>query len=124
LTLDFKNIKGSVSKIDSGLDTRANGNYIVAPPSRHLSGNNYQWFGVDIPIEDAPNWLMFEIIKVEEREKIPDESSSTLTSPKLAKSENIEEGGRDIYLFKQVSGLVNTFSKEEVLRSCLKTHYE
>lgn len=122
--LDFKNIKGSVSKIDSGLDIRANGNYIVAPPSRHLCGNNYQWFGVNIPIEDAPNWLIYEIIMVEEREEIPDESSSALTSPKLAKGEKIEEGGRDIYLFKQVSGLVNTFSKEEVLRRALKINDE
>ncbi len=47
-----------------------------------------------------------------------------MTSPKLAKGEKIEEGGRDIYLFKQVSGLVNTFSKEEVLRRALKINDE
>ncbi len=122
--LDLGRIKGSVSQIGSGLDIRANGNYIIVPPSRHLSGNKYQWLGVNTPIEDAPNWLIYEIIIAEENEKMGASSSSSLTSPKLAKSEKIKEGGRDIYLFKQVSGLVNSFPKEEVLRRAHKINEE
>ena len=36
-------IKNSAGKIGKGLDIRADGGYVVAPPSTHLSGNLYQW---------------------------------------------------------------------------------
>lgn len=46
-----------------GLDSRADGGYIVAPPSLHHSGNNYVWEGSSDPSEgidpvDAPQWLL------------------------------------------------------------------
>ncbi len=40
-----------------GIDLRADGGYIVAPPSRHLSGNSYSWLDGEIPIAEAPEWL-------------------------------------------------------------------
>src|SRR5262249_62222201 len=44
-----------------GIDVRARGGYIVAPPSRHISGRAYAW-SVDhhpdnIPLPPAPDWL-------------------------------------------------------------------
>ena len=36
-------VKSSAGKIGKGLDIRADGGYIVAPPSTHLSGDKYQW---------------------------------------------------------------------------------
>jgi len=56
---------------------------------------------------------------IDEREDISTERLSVSSTPELAKGEKIKEGGRDIYLFRQVSGLVNNFSKEEVLRRAL-----
>ncbi len=41
----------------SGVDIRANGGYIVAPPSPHPSGNDYYVYEYS-PITDAPAWLL------------------------------------------------------------------
>jgi putative DNA primase/helicase len=38
--LDLRNTSG---KLGRGIDTRANGGFVVAPPSLHASGNRYKW---------------------------------------------------------------------------------
>ena len=53
-------IKNSASEIGTGLDIKSDGGYIVAPPSNHKSGKKYKWFGVNIPICEAPRWLIYE----------------------------------------------------------------
>ena len=44
------------------IDTRGVGGYVVAPPSRHISGEAYRWkegrSPNDHPIADAPQWLL------------------------------------------------------------------
>lgn len=45
-----------VKKLGDGLDTRGDGGYIVAAPSRHRSGAVYTWR--DAAIADAPEWLL------------------------------------------------------------------
>jgi len=45
---DFKypagaDIRNSAAKLGPGLDIRANGGYVVAPPSKHISGREYKW---------------------------------------------------------------------------------
>jgi hypothetical protein len=53
---DFKN----AVKFTEGLDVRATGGYVLAPPSNHASGNYYYWINdpEDLPIADAPQWLV------------------------------------------------------------------
>lgn len=46
-----------------GLDSRADGGYIVAPPSLHASGRRYQWEGSSDPMDGVavapcPKWLI------------------------------------------------------------------
>ena len=45
-----------------GIDIRARGGYIVAPPSRHISGGVYAWsvdhHPADVPLTTAPDWLV------------------------------------------------------------------
>lgn len=40
-----------------GIDLRANGGYIVVPPSVHASGETYSWLDPTVPIAGAPSWL-------------------------------------------------------------------
>jgi hypothetical protein len=50
-----------------GIDIRARGGYIVAPPSRHISGRAYAWsvdhHPHDVPIAMAPDWLIDRLTK-------------------------------------------------------------
>ena len=60
--LFFKNPEGlelhnSAGKIGNGLDIRAQGGYVILPPSLHQSGNRYQW-GQSIKTQEAPAWLI------------------------------------------------------------------
>ena len=41
----------------TGIDVRGQGGYIIAPPSLHPDGTNYSWVN-DVPIIDAPEWLL------------------------------------------------------------------
>lgn len=55
-------IRNSASKIAPGIDIRAAGGYVVAPPSWHHSGNQYTWevgYGPDDrDPADLPDWLL------------------------------------------------------------------
>src|SRR5215471_17604590 len=51
-------IRNSAGKLGPGLDIRATGGYVLAPPSIHPTGRRYEW-SVDCAstIADAPSWL-------------------------------------------------------------------
>jgi hypothetical protein len=56
---DYRNTAG---RLGAGLDTRGDGGYVVAPPSRHESGRRYEW-SVDgdpdeVEVAPAPAWLL------------------------------------------------------------------
>ena len=50
-------IPSSVGRIRAGLDVRADGGYVVAPPSAHPDGPVYRWLNA-APLALAPDWLV------------------------------------------------------------------
>jgi energy-coupling factor transporter ATP-binding protein EcfA2 len=54
-------VGSSASKLGPGLDIRAVGGYVVAPPSLHRSGRRYQWevsgHPDDVDLAPPPDWL-------------------------------------------------------------------
>lgn len=59
-----RDIRNSASRIAPGIDIRASGGYIIAPPSLHPSGRRYAW-SVDSAstFATAPEWLLDLIAK-------------------------------------------------------------
>src|SRR5215813_8570990 len=55
-------IRNSAGKLGPGLDIRATGGYVLAPPSIHPTGRRYAWSvdGAGV-IADAPTWLLAKI---------------------------------------------------------------
>ncbi len=55
-------LRNSAGKLGPGLDIRANGGYIIVPPSIHPNGKPYKWrmgHSPDgLPIADPPPWLL------------------------------------------------------------------
>jgi len=79
-------IKNSASSIGQGLDMRGDGGYIVAPPSRHKSGNRYEWKN-DCDLATMPDWLL----------QLATETSQS--SGEFVNGECIPEGQRNVTLF-------------------------
>jgi len=53
-----KDVRNSQSKIAPGLDIRGAGGYVVAPPSLHASGGQYEINESAIPPAPCPEWLL------------------------------------------------------------------
>ncbi len=48
LKMQNQKIKSSASKIAEHIDVRANGGYVIAPPSIHKSGFHYEWMNDNV----------------------------------------------------------------------------
>lgn len=79
--------------IGNGIDFRGDGGFVVAPHSKHASGNNYEWelSFADIPFADMPNWLLREVQNSSGKPR--NESIAVMESGVL-----VAEGGRDSWL--------------------------
>lgn len=60
-------VPNSVGKLGDGIDVRADGGYVVAPPSLHANGNRYEFSGKVDYIVEAPDWLLDLCIKKKEK---------------------------------------------------------
>ena len=63
---NYSNARGSVPPLGPGIDIRARGGYIVAPPSRHINGRHYSWsvdhHPQDTPLAPLPQWLVERLV--------------------------------------------------------------
>ena len=90
-------IRNSAGKLGPGLDIRATGGYVLAPPSVHPTGRRYEW-SVDCAsaIAQAPAWLL-QIIAA------PTNGSGKSTPPPSEWRDlikGVSEGARDCSLTK------------------------
>ena len=117
---DVLPIRNSAGKLAPGLDVRATGGYVLAPPSIHPSGRRYEW-SVDCAraLVEAPAWLL-QIIAVPG----PAISANKGTTPPSEWRElikGISEGARDCSLTKLTGYLlrrhVDAFVTLELIRS-------
>jgi hypothetical protein len=57
-----QDIRNSIGQLGAGLDIRGNGGFVVVPPSRHVSGNFYEWkrghAPGEVPLAMMPAWLL------------------------------------------------------------------
>lgn len=64
---DGSEIKSGQDVLGPGIDIRADGGYIAAPPNTHLSGNRYEWISgkspSEIELSALPDWLLTAISK-------------------------------------------------------------
>ena len=106
---------GCRTNVTPNIDVRGEGGYIITPPSRHESGNYYEWeqgYGVDeIEIAEAPQWLVDLIIEKPKREQPTSDSSLG----------NIKKGSRNDRLASIAGSLRHQGLNEEVIHEALQT---
>ncbi len=111
-------IKSSVSKYIDGVDIRANGGCIIAPPSVHPNGNRYTWDNnneiVDLPIE--LELLFTDSYNNQKKEK----NKITTNDSKYDKINMIKNGERNNILFRLSSKLMETGLSIESILEALK----
>ena len=107
---DFE-IRNSAGKLGQGLDIRGSGGYVVAAPSTHPNGNQYEWVvrPSEIELAEMPEWML-EALKEPEK-----------TQPKNTEEvSGVVEGGRNDYLTKMAGAMRRKGFSEDAIFSALQ----
>ncbi len=105
-------IRNSAGKLGKGLDIRANGGYVVAPPSLHPNGNSYEWvIDLETELAEMPDW-MIDLLKEEKQ----------ISEKPLNINEKIVEGGRNDYLARMAGAMRRVSFSEDAIFSAIKIH--
>ena len=80
---DGGSARNSVCKLGDGLDVRSAGGYVVAPGSRLEDGGDYAWQS-DVPVADAPEWLIEQASQRMRAEYAPDAKAGNISPSHLS----------------------------------------
>lgn len=96
-----------------GIDVRADGGYVVAPPSMHESGTKYTWHEINEHVEPLPAFLLAQL---QEPTRAPVTNSSA--------AGEVGEGGRNHYLASVAGALQRKGVSEAALSAALHAENE
>lgn len=103
-------VKNAVKLLD-GVDIRADGGYIILPPSNHISGNQYRWLNEE-EISEAPNWISELLQAQTEKTGSPEEL------------EPVTKGSRNVYLTGVGGAMRRKGMSYAAIRAALLIHNE
>jgi uncharacterized protein YdaU (DUF1376 family) len=108
-------VPNSVEKLAPGIDVRADGGYVAAPPSLHANGTRYSWIDTQTPTAELPSVIVQEM----RRETHPIEQTA-----KASKDSSIPEGKRNDTLYKLACALRGQQAMErgQILTSLLESN--
>lgn len=104
------NIKNGINVFDKGIDIRANGGFIIAPPSLHSNGNYYKWDN-DYDIADLPQSLENLLLQDKPKEKTKntkEKKKNCIDIKRYSEIANIKTGERNDTLFRLASKLIDS----------------
>lgn len=98
----FSGIIQNTTNLIQGVDVRAEGGYVIAPPTLHSSGNRYEW--INKPNDTELLELPTKLLGLFDKEK---------TSSDEDKYAGVSEGTRNDSAASLIGELLNKFNKEE-----------
>lgn len=107
---------GNRANLLPGLDIRADGGYIVAPPSTHASGLSYSWMKqfLNSPVTTAPDWLL----------RLCTKTQLSATNLLSFSSDLVREGGRNDFLFREASRMRGYgFEQSQLLKNLREINF-
>jgi len=115
------------AKLAPGIDLKADGGYLVAPPSVHASGRRYE-VEKNVYIAEAPDWLVEELVRSEgEPAKVPVDFQAYRDRKSSGGGPVIVEGERNERLFRvgcALWGKGEVGSRAELLQRLMETNVE
>jgi replicative DNA helicase len=92
-----------------GIDLRADGGYVVAPPSVHESGVIYRWEGEDRTLSPLPGWILADV----------QTSAQVVKMPVTTLYTGVDEGSRNQSLARLVGSWASSMPIEFALPAAL-----
>ena len=111
-------VPSGVNTLGSGLDVRADGAYVIVPPSKHRSGNHYRWSADGRPdvvsLAPLPAWLIDLLVANRQQPKRQGHEP-------IATNEAIPEGARNDTLARIAGAMRRRGCSEAAILAALLT---